>query len=81
MSHVTAAEGDLECFAAAAPGLEQLVAEELQALGELQSVAVGEIEPGGVSFRADRAGVYAANLHLRIASRVLVRIGNSNCRA
>lgn len=75
MSHVTAAEGDLECFAAAAPGLEQLVAEELRALGELQSVTVQEIEPGGVSFRADRAGVYAANLHLRIASRVLVRIG------
>jgi putative N6-adenine-specific DNA methylase len=28
-----------------------------------------------VSFRADRAGLYAANLYLRIASRVLVRIG------
>jgi putative N6-adenine-specific DNA methylase len=75
MSHVTAAAGDLECFAAAAPGLESLVAAELRAVGELQSVAVGETEPGGVSFRADRAGVYAANLHLRIASRVLVRIG------
>jgi putative N6-adenine-specific DNA methylase len=75
MSHVTAAAGDLECFAAAAPGLESLVAAELRAVGELQSVAVGETEPGGVSFRTDRAGVYAANLHLRIASRVLVRIG------
>jgi putative N6-adenine-specific DNA methylase len=75
MSHVTAAEGELLCFAAAAPGLEPLVAAELRALGELQSVAVGEPEPGGVSFRADRAGLYAANLHLRIASRVLVRIG------
>ena len=75
MSHVTAADGDLECFAAAAPGLESLVAEELRALGELQSVVVGETEPGGVSFRAGRAGLYAANLHLRIASRVLVRIG------
>ncbi len=75
MSHVTAAGGGLECFAVAAPGLERLVAEELRALGELQSVAVGETEPGGVSFRAGRAGLYAANLHLRIASRVLVRIG------
>jgi putative N6-adenine-specific DNA methylase len=75
MSHVTAAGMDLECFAVAAPGLESLVAGELRALGELQSVAVGEAEPGGVSFRADRAGLYAANLHLRIASRVLVRIG------
>jgi putative N6-adenine-specific DNA methylase len=75
MSHVTAAGMDLECFAVAAPGLEPLVAAELRALGELQPVAVGETEPGGVSFRADRAGLYAANLHLRIASRVLVRIG------
>jgi putative N6-adenine-specific DNA methylase len=75
MSHVTAAGMDLECFAVAAPGLESLVAAELGALGELQSVAVGEAEPGGVGFRADRAGLYAANLHLRIASRVLVRIG------
>jgi putative N6-adenine-specific DNA methylase len=75
MSHVTAAGKDLECFAAAAPGLEPLVAGEVHALGELQSVVVGETEPGGVSFRADRAGLYAANLHLRIASRVLVRIG------
>ena len=75
MSHVTAAGVDLECFAVAAPGLEPLVAAELRALGKLQPVAVGEAEPGGVSFRADRAGLYAANLHLRIASRVLVRIG------
>jgi putative N6-adenine-specific DNA methylase len=75
MSHVTAAGGDLECFAAVAPGLEPLVAAELRALGELQSVAVGETEPGGVTFRAGRAGLYAANLHLRVASRVLVRIG------
>jgi len=75
MSHVTAADLALRCFAVAAPGLEPLVAAELRALGKLQPVAVGETEPGGVSFRADRAGLYAANLHLRIASRVLVRIG------
>ena len=81
MSHVTAADGDLECFAAAAPGLESLVAEELRALGELQSVVVGETEPGGVSFRAGRAGLYAANLHLRIASRLLVRIGSFHASA
>lgn len=75
MSHVTAADGGLDCFAVAAPGLESLVAAELRVLGESQRVAVGETEPGGVSFRTDRAGLYAANLHLRIASRVLVRIG------
>ena len=38
-------------------------------------------EPGGVGFRADRAGLYAANLHLRIASRVLVRIGTFHASA
>jgi putative N6-adenine-specific DNA methylase len=81
MSHVTVADGDLECFAAAAPGLEPLVAAELRGLGELQPVAVGEIEPGGVSFRAGRAGLYAANLHLRITSRVLVRIGTFHASA
>jgi putative N6-adenine-specific DNA methylase len=75
MSHVTAAGGDLECFAVAGPGLEPLVAAELHALEQLHSLAVGETEPGGVSFRTGRAGLYAANLHLRIASRVLVRVG------
>ena len=81
MSHVTAAEADMACFATAAPGLKPLVAAELRALGEFQSVVVGEPEPGGVSFRADRAGLYAANLHLRIASRVLVRIGTFHASA
>ncbi len=31
------------------------------------------VEPGGVALRGELAGVYAANLHLRTASRVLVR--------
>jgi putative N6-adenine-specific DNA methylase len=74
MSHVTAS--DLECFAVAAPGLEELVAAELRGLAAVGStVKPAEVEAGGVSFRTDRAGLYAANLHLRIASRVLVRIG------
>ncbi len=81
MSHVTAGDGGLDCFAVAGLGLEPLVAAELHALGKLHSVAVGETEPGGVSFRADRAGLYAANLHLRIASRVLVRIGTFHASA
>lgn len=80
MSHVTA-DGGMDCFAAAAPGLEPLVAAELRALGKLQSVVAGETEPGGVSFHADRDGLYAANLHLRIASRVLVRIGTFHASA
>ncbi|HUR93010.1 MAG TPA: class I SAM-dependent RNA methyltransferase [Gemmatimonadales bacterium] len=75
MSHITAAEVPRECFAVATPGLETLVADELTALRGSYPLEVGESEPGGVSFRTDDAGLYAANLHLRIATRVLVRIG------
>lgn len=60
-----------ELFAVAAPGLEAVVANELRALG---------IEPrktvtGGVVFSGDLATVARANLHLRAASRVLIRLG------
>jgi putative N6-adenine-specific DNA methylase len=65
----------LACFAVAAPGLEPLVAGELRALAALHPLEIEEPEPGGVGFRTDRRGLYAANLHLRVASRVLVRIG------
>jgi putative N6-adenine-specific DNA methylase len=75
MSHVTTVRGPLECFAVASPGLEALVAAELMALRHDHSIELGDSEPGGVTFRTDRAGLYAANLHLRIASRVLVRVG------
>ena len=75
MSHVTASAPDLACFAVAAPGLEPFVAGELRALQGIHPLVIEAPEPGGVGFRTDRAGLYAANLHLRIASRVLVRIG------
>jgi putative N6-adenine-specific DNA methylase len=75
MSHVTASAQDLACFAVAAPGLEPLVADELRALQDIHPLVLEAPEPGGVGFRTDRAGLYAANLHLRIASRVLVRVG------
>ena len=57
-------------FAVAAPGLEVFTARELSELG-LKAAA----EPGGVAFSGDRAALYRANLHLRTASRVLVRLG------
>lgn len=81
MSHVTTAGAGLACFAVAAPGLESLVADELRALRQHHPLELGESEVGGVAFRADRAGLYAANLHLRIASRVLVRIGSFHAAA
>ena len=64
-------------FAVAAPGLEPLVADELRALG---AAAVAP-EPGGVAFDASPAQLYAANLRLRTASRVTVRLATFEARA
>ncbi len=58
------------CFATTAPGLEGLLTHELSALG----IQPYDQEPGGVTFDADQRQLYAANLHLRTASRVVVRI-------
>lgn len=80
MSHVTATSLPLACFAVAVPGLEALVAGELAQLAG-DGLAVGALEPGGVSFRADQGGLYAANLWLRLASRVLLRLGSFHARA
>jgi len=81
MSHITAPVADLACFAVAAPGLEPLVVDELRALGAGQTLQVRKPEPGGVGFQTDQAGLYAANLHLRVASRVLVRVGSFHAAA
>ena len=60
----------LDCYAITPPGIEGVAARELAALG----VRPGVTEPGGVAFRATTSQLYAANLHLRTANRVLVRI-------
>ncbi len=60
-----------DCFAISAPGLEPLVARELDALG-LRGTAV----PGGVTFHATSDQLYAANLWLRVASRIIVRLAS-----
>lgn len=60
------------CFAVATPGFEPVVARELAALGIVPRAP----EAGGVSFPADDATLFAANLHLRAASRVLVRVAS-----
>jgi len=61
--------GALEAYAAAAPGLEPVVARELKSLG-----IAPRLETGGVSFRATIETVAGANLWLRTASRVIVRV-------
>ena len=59
-----------ELFASTAPGLESIVAGELKSLG-----ARGRQETGGVAFAGDLDRLYEANLWLRTASRVVVRLG------
>jgi putative N6-adenine-specific DNA methylase len=59
----------LACFAVTAPGLEFLAQAELSQLG-----VRGKIEEGGVAFSGDLVTLARANLWLRTASRVLVRV-------
>lgn len=58
-------------FLATPPGLEAACAEEAQALG-LQR---GRTVPGGVECEGDDAALLRANLASRIASRVILRVG------
>ena len=66
-----------ELFAVTALGLEPLVAAELRALGAPRVRA----EPGGVRFGGGAQSLYAANLHLRAASRVVVRVASFHASA
>jgi putative N6-adenine-specific DNA methylase len=59
-----------EIFATTAPGLESIAAGELKSLG-----VRGRQEVGGVGIGGDLDRIYQANLWLRTASRVLVRLG------
>jgi putative N6-adenine-specific DNA methylase len=60
----------LQLYAITPPGLEALTAGELKALG----ITTGEMEPGGVAFTGTNRQLYVANLHLRTASRILLRV-------
>ena len=66
-----------DAFAITAPGLEQLTAGELKMLGADDAHAT----EGGVAFTASRRSLYSANLHLRTASRVIVRAGEFGATA
>ena len=72
MSHAAAS-----CYVVVAPGLEGLVAAELRALG----IVPGAVEPGGVNFQATAPEIFRTNLHLRTASRILVRIAEFRATA
>jgi putative N6-adenine-specific DNA methylase len=59
----------LSCFAVTAPGIEKICARELEQLGVRPA-----IDEGGVGWSGDAGEIAAANLWLRTASRVLVRM-------
>jgi putative N6-adenine-specific DNA methylase len=67
----------LEQFFATCPrGLEALLGEELRELGA-QAIAPTY---GGVAFSGEYALCYRANLHSRLASRILLRVGGGEYR-
>jgi putative N6-adenine-specific DNA methylase len=65
-----AASSRFQIFAPTAPGLESIAAGELKSLG-----VRARQEVGGIAFGGDLDLVYQANLWLRTASRVVVRLG------
>ncbi|AXE34436.1 THUMP domain-containing protein [Chromobacterium phragmitis] len=67
----------LALFAPCPRGLEQILADELLALG------AGDIAPadGGVAFAGDARLMMAVNLHSRTASRVLLRLAHGGYHA
>jgi len=68
---------NFDLFASTAPGLESIAAGELKKLGLKARQEVG----GGVSFKGGLERIYEANLWLRTASRVLVRMGQFHASA
>ncbi|HLL48464.1 MAG TPA: class I SAM-dependent RNA methyltransferase, partial [Longimicrobiaceae bacterium] len=72
---MSSADERFPLFAVTAPGLEELCAHELRWMG-----IAGVAEPGGVVWEGTRAELYDANLRLRLASRVLVRVAEFRAR-
>ena len=71
-------------FAVSAPGLEQFTSFELRKLGLIPADTASSLtdhNTGGVEFMGDTAAIYQANLSLRTASRVLLRLGNFHAAA
>lgn len=65
-------------FAVTAPGTEEIAATEvrgiLPALDDVRAV------PGGVEWRGTLPSAFAANLHLRVPTRILLRLGEVRAR-
>lgn len=63
-------------FAPVPRGLEEALVEELQKFGAKQT----RIVPGGVQFSGTRETCYLANLHSRLATRILLRVAHASYR-
>ena len=66
-------------FAVTAPGIEDLCLRELKA--PPLAVTAAERLPGGVAFRGRLHQLYGANLHLRTATRILLRLARLEARS
>lgn len=62
-----------EFFIAVSPGLERVCLEELT--GPPLSIEGAAVLPGGIAFEGRLPDCWRANLHLRTANRILMRIG------
>jgi putative N6-adenine-specific DNA methylase len=69
--------GELHWFAVASPGLEQPLCAELAMLSVIEKPRVVD---GGVEFSGTLAAGMAANLHSRIATRIVLRMGEVKAR-
>lgn len=70
---------EFRILAQCTPGLEPILSLELEGLGV--PVALQQEIAGGRVWRGDWRSVLAANLHLRVASRILIEIGAFGARA
>jgi putative N6-adenine-specific DNA methylase len=66
------ADSSLELYSITAPGLEQITATELGVFG----AAAQTVSRGGVAWHGSLRDLYRANLWLRTATRVLVRVSS-----
>ena len=66
-----------DAFVITAPGLEPLAVAELRALGASDL----RVTEGGATYTATRRSLYEANLHLRTASRIVVRAAEFGARS
>ena len=63
----------MKLFAVCLPGLDPFLLQEIERLGPSSHPSE---ETGGIEFEGSLSDVYRCNLHLRTASRVLIRLGS-----